>query len=81
MVDLVASARPPGVVGLAGAGALASGVGFGAAFQGAIRSVVPLTEAHERAGVLSLLYVVAYLDRAGYRHGVEARGGRMPVGM
>jgi hypothetical protein len=43
------------------AGCTLAGLGFGAAFQGAIRSVVGLAEAHERAGVLSLLYVVAYL--------------------
>jgi predicted MFS family arabinose efflux permease len=38
-----------------------SGVGFGSGFQGGIRTVVPLAAAHERAGVLSLLYVVSYL--------------------
>jgi Major Facilitator Superfamily len=38
-----------------------SGVGFGAGFQGGIRSVVPLAEPHERAGVLSLLFVISYL--------------------
>jgi MFS family permease len=42
-------------------GGAISGVGFGAGFQGAIRSVVPLAHPHERAGVLSLLYVVSYL--------------------
>jgi hypothetical protein len=42
-------------------GTAIAGVGFGAGFQGAIRSVVPLAHAHERAGVLSVLYVVAYL--------------------
>jgi MFS family permease len=43
------------------AGTVISGVGFGAAFQGALRTVVPLAAAHERAGVLSTLYVVSYL--------------------
>ncbi len=43
------------------AGTLVSGVGFGAGFQGGIRSVVPLAEPHERAGLLSLLFVVSYL--------------------
>jgi hypothetical protein len=38
-----------------------SGVGFGAGFQGGIRTVVPLAEPHERAGVLSLLFVISYL--------------------
>jgi hypothetical protein len=34
---------------------------FGAAFQGAIRMVIPLAGVHERSGVLSLLFVVSYL--------------------
>jgi MFS family permease len=38
-----------------------SGVGFGSGFQGGIRLVVPQAAAHERAGVLSLLYTVSYL--------------------
>ncbi|MEU1081664.1 MFS transporter [Streptomyces sp. NPDC005908] len=43
------------------AGAAISGFGFGGGFQGGIRLVVPLVEPHERAGVLSLLYVICYL--------------------
>lgn len=43
------------------AGSAVAGVGFGSAFQGAIRSVIPLARAQDRAGVLSLLYVIAYL--------------------
>jgi predicted MFS family arabinose efflux permease len=43
------------------AGAAVSGAGFGNAFQGAIRSVILPAPAHQRAGVLSVLYVVAYL--------------------
>ena len=35
--------------------------GFGAGFQGAIRTVIPLAAPHERAGVLSIMYVVSYL--------------------
>ena len=42
-------------------GTAISGVGFGSGFQGGLRTVVPLAEAHERAGVLSLLYIVSYL--------------------
>ena len=42
-------------------GAVVSGSGFGAGFQGAIRTVIPLAAQHERAGVLSLMYVVSYL--------------------
>ena len=43
------------------AGSGITGVGFGASFQGGIRSVVPLAETHQRAGVLSTLFVVSYL--------------------
>jgi MFS family permease len=43
------------------AGTAISGVGFGSGFQGSIRSVAPLAAPHERAGVLSLLYIVSYL--------------------
>lgn len=42
-------------------GTTISGVGFGSGFQGGIRTVVPLATAHERAGVLSLLYTISYL--------------------
>ncbi|MGY4929360.1 MFS transporter [Streptomyces sp. 900105755] len=42
-------------------GTAIAGIGFGSGFQGGIRTVMPLTEAHERSGVLSLLYVVSYL--------------------
>jgi MFS family permease len=43
------------------AGTAISGIGFGSGFQGGIRSVAPLAAAHERAGVLSLLYLISYL--------------------
>ncbi len=43
------------------AGTAVSGTGFGSGFQGGIRTVVPRVAAHERAGVLSLLFVVSYL--------------------
>ncbi|WP_018560854.1 MULTISPECIES: MFS transporter [unclassified Streptomyces] len=42
-------------------GSAIAGIGFGSGFQGGIRTVMPLTAAHERAGVLSLLYVLSYL--------------------
>jgi MFS family permease len=42
------------------AGTSLSGMGFGAGFQGAIRTVVALASADERAGVLSVLYVISY---------------------
>ncbi|HSS90212.1 MAG TPA: hypothetical protein VLL69_12910, partial [Streptosporangiaceae bacterium] len=43
------------------AGSAIAGAGFGSGFQGGIRMVVPLAAAHERAGLVSLLYVVSYL--------------------
>ncbi|MFD7695508.1 MFS transporter [Streptomyces sp. NPDC059805] len=42
-------------------GTAIAGVGFGSGFQGGIRLVIPQLEAHERAGALSLLYVVCYV--------------------
>ena len=43
------------------AGTVIAGAGFGSGFQGGIRMVVPLAAAHERAGVVSVVYVVSYL--------------------
>jgi predicted MFS family arabinose efflux permease len=42
-------------------GTTITGAGFGASFQGAIRSVLPQAEPHQRAGLLSVLYVISYL--------------------
>ena len=42
--------------------AAVSGIGFGAGFQGAIRTVVPHAAAHERAGVLSIIFVISYIS-------------------
>ncbi|MEU6322763.1 MFS transporter [Streptomyces sp. NPDC047009] len=50
----------PSVIGFFAGGAI-SGFGFGSGFQGGIRLVVPQVKPHERAGVLSLLYVVCYV--------------------
>ena len=60
-VALTLVALGVGSVTLFFAATAVSGVGFGAGFQGGIRTVVPLAEPHERAGVLSLLFVVSYL--------------------
>ena len=43
------------------AGSAIAGAGFGSGFQGSIRTVVPLAAPHQRAGLVSLLYVVSYL--------------------
>jgi len=45
-------------------GTAIAGAGFGGGFQGSIRTVVPLAAARQRAGVVSLLYVVSYLGLA-----------------
>src|SRR6266700_506612 len=42
-------------------GSAIAGAGFGSGFQGGIRLVVPLAAPHQRAGLVSLLYVVSYL--------------------
>jgi MFS family permease len=42
-------------------GTMIAGFGFGAGFQGGIRTVVPLAAAHERSGVLSLIFVISYV--------------------
>ena len=42
-------------------GTAMAGTGFGTAFQGAIRTVVPFARPHERAGVLSIIFVVSYV--------------------
>jgi MFS family permease len=42
-------------------GTAVAGVGFGAGFQGGLRTVLPLAAEHERAGVLSMVYIVSYL--------------------
>ncbi|HEY2203571.1 MAG TPA: MFS transporter [Pseudonocardia sp.] len=37
------------------------GVGFGASFSGALRSIAPLAQPHQRAGLFAAVYLVAYL--------------------
>ena len=49
-------------VGLMLVGTIVAGIGFGAAFSGAMRTVMPQAEAHERAGLLSAFYVEGYLS-------------------
>ena len=40
---------------------LVAGGGFGSGFLGALRSVMPLAHAHERAGLMATYYVISYL--------------------
>jgi predicted MFS family arabinose efflux permease len=42
-------------------GTAVAGVGFGAAFQGSLRTVLPLIAPTDRAGTLSVVYAVSYL--------------------
>jgi hypothetical protein len=42
-------------------GTLVAGCGFGAGFLGAVRSLVPLAQPHERAGMMSAFFVLSYL--------------------
>ena len=38
-----------------------AGIGFGAGFQGAIRAIASHAAPHERAGALSVAFIVSYL--------------------
>jgi MFS family permease len=64
LVGMVAGSGAAAVI-LFFTGAAIAGAGFGAGFQGAIRTVLPLAAPTERAGVLSVLYVIAYLSMGG----------------
>jgi hypothetical protein len=44
------------------AGTVISGTGFGAAFSGTMRTVLPLADTDERAGLLAAFYVEGYLS-------------------
>jgi MFS family permease len=46
-------------------GSAIAGAGFGSGFQGGIRTVMPLAAAHQRSGVLSVLYSVCYVGFGG----------------
>lgn len=42
-------------------GTILSGIGFGAAFQGSVRTVLPHASPADRAGTLAVLFVISYL--------------------
>jgi hypothetical protein len=42
-------------------GTAVAGVGFGGGFQGAVRTVIPSAAPHERAGTLSVIFIICYL--------------------
>ncbi len=60
-VALTVAALPQSSISLFLLGTVVAGVGFGAGFQGAVRTVVPTAAPHERAGTLSIIFVVSYL--------------------
>ncbi len=43
-------------------GIFPAGAGFGAGFQGGLRTIVAGAEPHQRAGVMSIVYVISYLS-------------------
>jgi hypothetical protein len=58
---LILLALHRGELGLFFIATVVTGVGFGASFLGALRSIMPLAEAHERAGLMATFYVLSYL--------------------
>ncbi|MFE2488395.1 MFS transporter [Streptomyces mirabilis] len=51
-----------GSLSLLWVGGIIGGVGFGASFSGAIRTIAPLVQPHQRAGLFASIYLVAYLS-------------------
>jgi predicted MFS family arabinose efflux permease len=54
--SLLADMAAPGLVG-----ALVSGAGFGCAFSGSVRTLVPLAQPQERAALMSAFFAASYL--------------------
>jgi MFS family permease len=50
-----------GVMAIMFIGQALAGVGFGAAFTAALRLIFPLAQEHERAGVVSGIYLISYV--------------------
>jgi len=60
-VGIAGFALPRSEVALFFLGTAVAGVGFGAGFQGAVRTVVSVAAPHERAGTLSIVFLVSYI--------------------
>ena len=60
-VALTVFALPHGAIVLFLLGTTVAGIGFGAGFQGAVRTVIPFAAPHERAGTLSVIFIISYL--------------------
>jgi predicted MFS family arabinose efflux permease len=54
-----------GAIALVWASAALAGLGMGASFTGSIRGLVPEVEPHQRAGLFSAIFVLAYLTFGG----------------
>ena len=61
-VAIAVLALPYGSIAFFFLGTMVAGSGFGAGFQGAVRSVVPFAAPHERAGVLSIIFIISYIS-------------------
>lgn len=51
-----------GILSVMIVGQVIAGVGFGAAFSASLRLIMPLAAAHQRAGIVAGIYVVAYVS-------------------
>jgi predicted MFS family arabinose efflux permease len=60
-VGLTVLALTRGEVALFFLGTAVAGVGFGTGFQGAVRTVIGVAAPHERAGTLSIVFIVSYI--------------------
>ena len=60
-VAITVAALPHASFSLFVMGTVVAGIGFGAGFQGAVRTVLPTAAPHERAGTLSIIFVISYL--------------------
>jgi hypothetical protein len=60
VVIVLISASARSIVGFF-IGTAVAGAGFGGGFQGGLRTTVPLAEPTERAGVISVAYIICYL--------------------
>src|SRR5882757_3934223 len=60
-VAIAVVSLPHSAIALFFLGTAVAGVGFGAGFQGAVRTVVPFAAPHERSGVLSIVFIVCYV--------------------
>lgn len=60
-VAIVVGSLPYNSIAVFFFGTAVAGAGFGTAFQGSVRTVVPFAAPHERAGVLSTIFIISYI--------------------